>query len=81
MLNYLKSWNLVRFIRFALGLAITIQGVLVKDYLLIGVGAWFSLLPVLNIGCGVNGSCGTNPGQSENTDTFEDVQYEEIKQE
>lgn len=61
MKKYLSDWNLPRLLRLAIGIAIIVQGILVKDGLFIMLGALFSLMPLMNIGCGAGGACNTRP--------------------
>jgi len=70
MLNYLKSWNFMRFLRLAAGLAIAVQGVIQKDWTFITLGALFALLPVFNIGC-CGSSCRNTPGSRCNSNDGE----------
>lgn len=57
MKKYLSDWTLPRLLRLVIGIAIIVQGILVRDGLFITLGALFSLMPLLNAGCGANGSC------------------------
>ncbi len=59
MKQYLKNWHFARLLRLAIGIAVVIQGILVQDVLLIILGGLFSLMPLMNIGCGPTGSCST----------------------
>lgn len=43
--------NFIRTLRIVAGIFIVVQGVVVKDGLLIGAGILFSILPVLHVGC------------------------------
>ncbi len=77
MKNYLRNWSLMRAIRLALGIVITIQGIQAEQWLLAGFGGLFSLMPLLNIGrCG--GSCCDTPTRKTNQKT-ENITYEEIR--
>ncbi len=77
MKEYLKNWDFTRILRLALGIFIIVQGVMVKEWLLVGLGGLFSLMPLLNIGCcGVSG-CST-PVQKSNK-KIEDISYEEVR--
>ncbi len=57
MKKLIYGWSLSRVLRLAMGLAVIVQGILVGDGLLITAGALFSLMPLLNVGCGPGGSC------------------------
>lgn len=77
MTNYLKGWNFMRVLRLALGIFIIVQGVQIKEWLFVGAGVLFSLMPILNIGCcGVSG-CNTPVRKS--NEKNEEVSYEEIR--
>ena len=77
MKGYLRSWNFMRILRLALGIFIIVQGVQAQQWLFVGLGGLFSLMPLLNIGCcGVSG-CNT-PARKSNQKT-EDITYEEVR--
>jgi len=77
MKGYLRSWNFMRILRLALCIFIIVQGVQVQQWLFVGLGGLFSLMPLLNIGCcGVSG-CNT-PVRKSNQKT-EDITYEEVR--
>ena len=77
MKEYLKTWDLMRVLRLALGIFIIVQGVQAKEWLFVALGGLFSLMPLLNIGCcGVSG-CNTPVSKSDKK--AEDITYEEIK--
>ena len=77
MKEYLKTWDLMRVLRLALGFFIIVQGVQAKEWLFVAIGGLFSLMPLLNIGCcGVSG-CNTPVSKSDKK--VEDITYEEIK--
>ncbi|NGF57787.1 hypothetical protein G5B00_14810 [Parapedobacter sp. SGR-10] len=77
MKNYLKNWNFIRLLRLALGIFITVQGIMAKEWLLVGLGGLFSLMPLMNIGCcGVSG-CNTSIPKSNKK--IEDISYEEVR--
>lgn len=67
----------MRVLRLALGIFIIVQGVVARDWLFIGAGVLFSLMPILNIGC--CGASGCNTPVRKNTGNVEDVSYEEIR--
>jgi len=70
--KYLYSWSLARFLRLAIGIAVVVQGILAGDKLFITIGALFSLMPLLNAGCGAGGSCNTGSsfGRPESPENF-----------
>lgn len=74
--NYLRSWDFMRLLRLALGIFVIIQGIETQQWLIALMGALFSLMPLLNIGCcGVSG-CNI-PVRNSNEKT-ESITYEEV---
>jgi hypothetical protein len=69
------SWNLMRILRLSIGLAIIIMGLVAGEWILITAGIWFSLMPLLNVGCG--GMCYTPPAAKNSA--LENTPYEKIK--
>lgn len=66
----LRGWNFMRVLRLALGIIITVQGIVTREWLLAVMGILFSLMPVLNIGC--CGASGCNiPASKSNKKTEE----------
>ncbi|MDD3005564.1 hypothetical protein [Flavobacterium sp.] len=55
MINYLKNWNIIRILRLVMGIFIIIQGVMYNQWIFVILGGLFSLLPLLNAGCGASG--------------------------
>ncbi|WP_240775499.1 hypothetical protein [Sphingobacterium psychroaquaticum] len=77
MNRYLRNWNLMRVLRLALGIFIIVQGIMEQQWLLVGMGSLFSLMPLMNIGCcGVSG-CNTPVRKSNKK--LEDILYEEVR--
>lgn len=77
MKAYLKTWNLMRVLRLALGIFIVVQGIIAGDYLLVGAGVLFSLMPIMNIGCCRTSACNTT--FRKNNGNIKDVSYEEVR--
>ena len=77
MKAYLKTWDFMRMLRLAIGIFIIVQSVITKDWLFVGVGVLFSLMPILNISC--CGASGCNMPVRKNNGKIEDVSYEEIR--
>jgi hypothetical protein len=77
MKGYLRNWNLMRILRLALGVLIIVQGVQAQEWLFVGLGGLFSLMPLLNIGCCGTSGCNT-PIRKSNQKT-EDITYEEVR--
>ncbi|HLR00738.1 MAG TPA: hypothetical protein VK102_10225 [Sphingobacterium sp.] len=76
MKKYLMGWNFMRIFRFAVGIFIIVQGYMMSEWLLMGVGAFFTLLPVFNVGCG-SGTC--NPASRRTSKTLEQIEFKEVK--
>ena len=58
MKNYFSSCNFMRALRLALGIFVIVTGIPEQQWLLAIIGGVFSLIPILNIGCGEAG-CNT----------------------
>ncbi len=76
MINYLKNWNFTRAIRLALGIFIIVQGVQTSQWLFVFLGGLFSLMPLMNVGCGSTAGCSTPFTKTKKS--TEDVTYEEV---
>ena len=76
MKDYLRNWIVIRFIRLALGIAVIIQGIQASEWMFVGLGAMFSLMPILNLGCS-SGNCSVPNRKYIVKD--ESVVYEEVK--
>lgn len=61
-INKLKMpWSFMRVIRLLMGIFLIVQGVYAYQWMAIIFGIGFSLLPLLNLGCGCEGSsCAIN---------------------
>lgn len=78
MRDYIKKWTLMRTLRLIIGIVIVVQGIHDSQWMLVGLGAIFSLMPLFNISmCGIGG-CEV-PQQRPNRRITEDVNYEEVK--
>lgn len=77
MKNYLRNWDFMRVLRLALGIFIIVQSVITKDWLFVGSGVLFSLMPIMNIGC--CGASGCNTPVRKSNGKIEDVSHEEIR--
>lgn len=71
-----SNWNLVRFARLLMGIAILVQAALLADVLFIVLGILFTTLPVFNIGCGCSNSCYTTPSKKQTSE--KEITYEEV---
>lgn len=78
MKNFLSNWNFMRIIRLVLGIAVIIQGIVLAEWMFIVLGGFFSLMPLLNIGCCGATGCNTRP-QKNSRNITEDIIYEEVK--
>lgn len=77
MKDYLKAWNWMRLIRLALGLFVIIHGLNSREWAQVILGALFSVMPLLNIGCCSVSGCRTPVSKTgQKTD---DITYEEVR--
>lgn len=77
MKNYLKAWNWLRLMRLALGLFVIIHGINSGMWSHVVLGALFSVMPLLNIGCCSVAGCSTPVSKAgQKTD---DITYEEVR--
>ncbi|HRN79733.1 MAG TPA: hypothetical protein PKY29_05225 [Ferruginibacter sp.] len=71
----IKSWGWMRIIRLVLGIIIVIQGIMMKEWLYMILGGFFTLFALMNVGC-----CGTSCTVPRNSgNSSKPVTYEEIK--
>lgn len=78
MKNYLRNWTIMRFLRLLIGVIIIIQGAYENQWMIVGLGALFTLLPLFNVSaCGM-GSCGVSPRRRAGS-KLDEVTYKEIK--
>lgn len=79
MKNYLRGWNLTRIIRLVIGIIVIGQGFYADQWMVVGLGALFTLLPLFNSSmCATTGSCAA-PRRSARDFKAEEVTYEEVK--
>lgn len=57
MIKYLSNWNIIRVLRLLLGLFVIVQGIMDKQWMLIGLGVLFALIPLMNKGCCSTAGC------------------------
>ncbi|MFY7861958.1 MAG: hypothetical protein ACOVP5_06985 [Chitinophagales bacterium] len=56
-LNKLKMpWSFMRVLRLLMGIFLIVQGVYAQQWMAVILGFGFSLMPLLNLGCGCTGS-------------------------
>jgi len=77
MRSFLRSWDLMRILRMKLGVFIVMQGIQAGEWLLVIMGALFSLMPLLNIGCCSTAGCHTPLSQKQQK--AEEITFEEIR--
>lgn len=73
--SILHNWNLFRFLRLALGIAIIVQGAMARDVLFVIAGALFTLLAIFNAGCCAGSTCYNVPKKDNDT---KEITYEEV---
>jgi len=77
-LTLFTHWNLMRWIRLAIGIYLAAQAMQMHDVLSGIVSAFFLFQALTNTGCcGVNGCA--RPATSKKSDDFQEVEYDEIK--
>ena len=77
--SILFNWNLVRFRRLGIGIAILVQAVTAKDILFAIAGLLFTGMAVFNVGCcGMGGCTIPNTITKKTTDVTKDITYEEV---
>lgn len=71
-----SNWTVMRFLRLAMGIAILVQAVMIKDILFVLGGIIFTAMPVFNIGCcGMAGCAAPAPKKQK---TAKEIIYEEV---
>ncbi len=71
-----SNWNLIRFIRLALGIAIIVQSAMAGNWTMGILGLAFTAMPVFNIGCCGNSGCATPVNKL--SETKKNISYEEV---
>ncbi len=74
--SILHNWNLIRFLRLVMGIAIFVQAIMVKDSFLGLAGLLFSGMALLNMGCCGTAGCYMPPQKDKETN--KDISYEEV---
>lgn len=77
MKDYLKNWNFMRLLRLVMGIFIMIQAIMTQQWLIVGLGGLFSLMPLMNMGC--CGTSGCNTSAAKSNKKMEDITYEEVR--
>jgi hypothetical protein len=71
-----SNWDIMRFLRLGLGVAIIVQSAMAANWALGILGLLFTAMPVFNIGCCGTGGC--NAPIKKTSKTTKDVSYEEV---
>jgi hypothetical protein len=76
----LKNWSVMRFLRLAVGAWALTNGMMQKDFLLLGLSAFVLFQAITNTGCGVAGNCSTPINKKADTKDAlkEPVEFEEV---
>lgn len=76
----LKDWSLMRFLRLAVGAWALTNGMMQKDFLLLGLSAIVLFQAITNTGCSATGNCNTPTSKKTNTKDAlkEPVEFEEV---
>ena len=70
------NWNIMRFLRLTIGIAIIIQAIIAKDFMFGFIGLLFSGMALFNIGCCGAGGCYTPT--KEQAENKKEISYEEV---
>lgn len=73
-MNLLKNWNLMRILRFSLGVLMVGESVRSQQWFLLGFGVFFTYMALADKGCGV--VCETKPSATGNE---KEIEYEEVR--
>lgn len=77
MRNYLQNWNFMRLLRLGIGIFIIVNGIREQQWLFVFMGGLFSLMPLLNMGCGSTKGC--NVPFTKTDRKTEDITFTEVK--
>ena len=72
-----SNWNVFRIIRLVFGIFIIADGFQKANWLMVGLGVAFALMPLFNVGCGFGGNCGVSVSKKETSEPKE-ITYEEV---
>ncbi|SDM68174.1 hypothetical protein SAMN05421813_11962 [Daejeonella rubra] len=72
----LNNWNIIRFLRLGIGVAIIVQAIIAADILFGLAGLLFAGMAVFNASCCGGGACATPPPGKKSGS--KDVSYEEV---
>ena len=71
-----KGWNFVRLIRLALGLLITVQSLMTREWLAVFAGLFLTGTALFNLGC--CGAYGCRPVIRPHSGPAKEIFYEEV---
>jgi hypothetical protein len=76
----LKNWSVMRFLRLAVGAWALTNGMMQKDFLLLGLSAFVLFQAITNTGCCAAGNCSTSVNKKADTKDAlkEPVEFEEV---
>lgn len=77
MKNYLKNWNIIRFLRLVVGIFVVVQGIIAQEWMFVFLGGLFALMPLVNVGCGTSG-CQT-PTLRNTKKEQKEINYDQVK--
>jgi hypothetical protein len=77
-MNFLKSWNFMRVLRFIFGGGAIIQALITKDITLGVLGIIVGGMALLNVGCCGTSGCETNLKNTNSKNEITDVEFEEV---
>jgi hypothetical protein len=72
----LNNWNIIRFLRLGIGVAIIVQAIIAADILFGLAGLLFTGMTVFNASCCGTGACATTPPGKKSGS--KEVSYEEV---
>lgn len=75
MKRFLTGWNVFRVVRFLIGLAALVQGIIQKEVLVLAAGSWVLFGALFNLGCCSSGGCSVSTSTQK---TNKEVVYEKV---
>lgn len=77
MKKYLFQWNIVKVLRLALGVFITVEGIVSGEWLFAFAGLVFAVMSLMNVGC--CGTSGCSVPASNTARQQAEPEFEEVK--
>lgn len=71
----LQRWTFIRALRLVVGLILIYEGIRAGNWGMTAIGVGFTLLPLMNVGCGTSTGCGVQTKR----DVGQEISFEEIK--